>query len=102
MDRILGHILRRAVWERLDLLDDLASRADAASLASVAGTELPRLTGGWRALLAEHEPDSEGRCPRCAGRFLRRNAPCSVWQVAHDVLLAADQRPAEESTLISP
>lgn len=66
MDQILGQVLRRAVWERLDLLDELADRADASSLASVVRTEMPRLTSGWRALLAAHAPDDKGRCPECS------------------------------------
>ncbi|MFD1046533.1 hypothetical protein ACFQ1S_13710, partial [Kibdelosporangium lantanae] len=51
MDEILGQVLRNAVWERLDMLSELANRADAPSLLSVARSELPRLTEGWRAML---------------------------------------------------
>lgn len=90
VDQILGQILRQAVWERLDMLDELASRADAGSLLSVARTELPRLTDGWRALLAAHEPDSRGRCPECSGRWRSRAAPCTVWRAAHDHLVSSD------------
>ena len=32
MDQVLGQVLRNAVWERLDMLTDLANRADAQSL----------------------------------------------------------------------
>lgn len=84
MDRILGQILRQAVWERLDMLEELASHADDDSLESVARTELPRLTGGLRALLAAHEPDSRGRCPTCSRRWRPRRAPCDVWRAAHE------------------
>lgn len=106
MDQILGQILRQAVWERLDLLDELATNADARSLASVARTELPRLTEGWRALLEAHEPDSKGNCPSCWSRWRPQKAPCSIWQAAHQHLVAgpspdtrtpakpASQRPA--------
>lgn len=99
MDQILGQILRQAVWERLDLLDELATRADAESLLSVARTELPRLTDGWRALLATHEPDAKGRCPECSSRWRPRAAPCAVWRAAHDSLLSANlvAEPAESS-----
>lgn len=41
MDQVLGQVLRNAVWERLDMLTDLANRADAQSLVSVARSELP-------------------------------------------------------------
>lgn len=88
MDRILGQILRRAVWERLDMLDELALHADDSSLESVARTELPRLTSGLRALLLAHEPDSKGRCPGCSRRGRPRRGPCSVWRAAHDHFLA--------------
>jgi hypothetical protein len=90
VDQILGQILRQAVWERLDMLDELASRADADSLLSVARTELPRLTDGWRALLAAHEPDSRGRCPECSSRWRIRRGPCSVWRTAHAKLVSTD------------
>lgn len=93
MDQILGQILRQAVWERLDMLDELASRADAGSLLSVARTELPRLTDGWRALLAAHEPDPRGRCPECSSRWRPRAAPCTVWRAAHEHLVSADSLP---------
>jgi hypothetical protein len=90
VDQILGQILRQAVWERLDLLDELAAHADAESLVSVARTEVPRLTDGWRALLAVHEPDSRGRCPECSRRWQPRRSPCSVWRTAHDNLVAVE------------
>ncbi|QFU85314.1 hypothetical protein [Amycolatopsis sp. YIM 10] len=88
MDQILGQVLRNAVWERLDMLSDLANRADAQSLVSVARSELPRLTEGWRAMLRAHEPDERGDCPTCSTRWHRCKAPCSVWQVAHEHLVA--------------
>ena len=90
MDQILGQILRQAVWERLDMLDELANRADADSLLSVARTELPRLTDGWRALLAAHEPDPRGRCPECSSRWRPRTAPCTVWRAAHEHLVSTE------------
>lgn len=90
MDQILGQILRQAVWERLDLLDELATHADARSLVSVARTELPRLTDGWRALLVAHEPDDKGNCPSCSSRWRAAKAPCSIWQAAHQHLIAND------------
>ncbi|MGH4016710.1 MAG: hypothetical protein ACRDSL_22805 [Pseudonocardiaceae bacterium] len=93
MDQILGQILRQAVWERLDMLDELVNKADAGSLLSVARTELPRMTDGWRALLAAHEPDPRGRCPECSSRWRPRAAPCTVWRAAHDNLVSADTLP---------
>lgn len=91
MDQILGQILRQAVWERLDMLDELAANADGPSLASIARTELPRLAEGWRALLKAHEPDSKGNCPSCSTRMRPHKAPCTVWQAAHQHLVTPEQ-----------
>lgn len=88
MDQILGQVLRNAVWERLDTLADLANGADTPALGSVARSELPRLTEGWRAMLREHEPDERGDCPTCSTRWHKVKAPCPVWQVAHEHLVA--------------
>ncbi|GAA3805498.1 MULTISPECIES: hypothetical protein [Amycolatopsis] len=96
MDQILGQVLRNAVWERLDMLADLATRADAQSLVSVARSELPRLTEGWRAMLTAHEPDERGDCPTCSTRWHRCKAPCSVWQVAHEHLVAGGLAPQQD------
>jgi hypothetical protein len=87
VDQVLGQMLRQAVWERLDMLDELASSADNGSLLSVARSELPRLTHGWRALLASHAPDTRGRCPVCSSRWRHRAALCSVWRAAHEHLV---------------
>jgi hypothetical protein len=94
VDQVLGQILRQAVWERLDMLDELASNADNGSLLSVARSELPRLTHGWRALLASHAPDHRGRCPECSGNWRDRAASCSVWRAAHEHLVSADPAPS--------
>lgn len=93
MDQVLGHILRNAVWERLDMLTDIAQRADAHSLLSVARSELPRLAEAWRSMLEAHEPDERGDCPTCSTRWHRSKAPCSVWQVAHEHLVAGGLAP---------
>ncbi|MGH3786382.1 MAG: hypothetical protein ACRDRG_07450 [Pseudonocardiaceae bacterium] len=90
MDQILGQILRKAVWERLDMLDELASRADNGSLLSVARSELPRLTHAWRALLAAHAPDPRGRCTECSSRWWPLAGPCSVWRAAHEHLVSTE------------
>jgi hypothetical protein len=93
VDRVLGQILRQAVRDRLDLLDELVSDADNRSLLSVARGELPHLTSGWRALLVTHAPDSRGRCPECSSRWRSRTAPCSVWRTAHENLVSAETVP---------
>jgi hypothetical protein len=95
MDQVLGQVLRNAVWERLDMLSDLATRADAQSLVSVARSELPRLTEAWRSMLQAHDPDERGDCPTCSTRWHRCKAPCSVWQVAHEHLVAGGLAPQQ-------
>jgi hypothetical protein len=103
VDQILGQMLRQAVWERLDMLDELASSADNGSLLSAARSELPRLTHGWRALLATHAPDTRGRCPKCSRRWQPRGALCSVWHAAHEHLVSsgAMSSPAVSSPAVS-
>lgn len=96
VDQILGQVLRNAVWERLDTLSDLADRADAASLVSVARSELPRLAEAWRSMLRAHEPDERGDCPTCSTRWHRSKAPCSVWQAAHEHLVAGGLSPVPQ------
>ncbi|GAA4611308.1 hypothetical protein [Saccharopolyspora hordei] len=93
MDETLGQVLRDAVRERLDMLSELADRADATSLLSVARSELPRLTEGWRALLTAHEADEKGNCPECSSRWRPQKAPCSVWRSAHEHLVSGALAP---------
>ena len=92
MDRVLGQILRQAVWDRLDMLDKLARNADNGSLLSVARSELSRLTYGWRSLLATHapEPPERRRSARTAGAPVQR---CAVWRAAHDHPVSAETVP---------
>ncbi len=99
MERVLGQILRQAVWDRLDMLDELASNADNGSLRSVARSELPRLTSGWRAVLAAHAPDPRGRCRECSNRWRPRTAPCSVWRAAHEHLVSVETVPQARAAM---
>ena len=75
------------------MLSELANHADAPSLLSVARSELPRLTEGWRSMLAAHEPDDRGNCRICSTRWRQQKAPCSVWQVAYEHLVAGGLAP---------
>ncbi|MGH3436976.1 MAG: hypothetical protein ACRDRN_10985 [Sciscionella sp.] len=93
MDEILGQVLRNAVWERLDMLSELAHRADTPSLLSVARSELPKLTEGWRSLLASHEPDARGNCPECSSRWRQQKSPCPVWRAAYEHLIGGGLAP---------
>src|SRR6266567_7963758 len=90
MDQILSSALRDATLAWLNRLDTLILAADSSSRTAIAETELVRMVGAWRALLAEHEPDEEGRCRRCAGRRRRRGHLCPVWTTAHHYLVVSD------------
>jgi hypothetical protein len=94
MDGVLSSALREATYWWLDKLETLVRDADVPSRAALADVELIRLVGAWRALLAEHEPDDQGRCPRCprCSRWCRRRQgySCSVWVTAHRCLVAED------------
>ncbi|WP_410673193.1 hypothetical protein [Amycolatopsis sp. cmx-4-68] len=97
MDEVLAGTLCRAVHQRLDYLDKLATGADLVSRAALADTEIVRLTSAWRTLLAAHQPDARGRCPECSGWRRPRRHPCSVWRIAHQHLIAADGSPADRA-----
>jgi hypothetical protein len=91
MDDVLSAALRDATYGWLSRLETLIFHADLPSRAALAETEMSRLIAAWRALLAEHEPDEDGRCPRCSGRRRhRRGYRCSVWVTAHRHLVVND------------
>ena len=83
------------------MLSELANQADAPSLLSVARSELPRLTDGWRALLASHEPDERGNCPECSTRWRQQKSPCSVWRSAYEHLVAGGLAPRPARHMMS-
>jgi hypothetical protein len=87
MDEILSATLGRAVYDRLDYLNDLVYAADAPSLSALADTEIVILTETVRKMLAQHGPDSHGRCRQCSGWLRPRRHPCSVWTTAHQHLI---------------
>lgn len=88
MSRESGDAVREAVFERLDYLDQLVTEADVPSRAALAETEIARMTDAWRALLAEHEPDSHGRCRQCSRWRHPRSFPCATWTIAHHHLVS--------------
>src|SRR5690625_4042369 len=90
---MMGHRLRSAVWERLDVLTELANRADAPARLAVARSELPRLTEGWRTLLTAHESDEQGNCRECSSLRRQKEAPCTVWRTAYEHLVAGALAP---------
>lgn len=91
MDGVLSSVLRDATYGWLDRLEMLVCSADMPSRAALADAEMGRLISAWRALLAEHEPNEDGRCRRCTGRRRhRRGYRCSVWATAHRHLVVND------------
>lgn len=95
MDAVLSSALRDAIYGWLDRLDAVVAAADDPSLAVLAETELIRLAVTLRALLAEHKPDEDGRCPRCSGWRRRRGYRCSVWVTVHRHLIVDDAAACE-------
>ncbi|GAA4552733.1 hypothetical protein [Amycolatopsis samaneae] len=87
MDEVLTSTLQDAVLGRLDDLDTIASDGDERSKAALADSEIIRLTGAWRELLAEHRPDERGRCRACASTPPRRRLRCTVWAAAYRHLI---------------
>jgi hypothetical protein len=89
--------VRRAVLERLAAVEEMAARAGAALSVPVARKHLRTITGGWRELLIQHQPDTTGRCPVCSGWLRRRRWPCEVWVTAHRHLIGDGTEPIERS-----
>lgn len=84
--------VRRAVMDRLAAVENMTLRSDAAHAAR---DYLRNITGGWREVLAEHQPDRKGRCPICSGRLRRRRWPCQVWVTAHQQLIGDGADPID-------
>jgi hypothetical protein len=81
-------VLRDAVLQELARVDQVTEENDARSLLPLARTEIHRLADGWRLLLTMHQPDEDGRCAVCRGRFRHRRWPCRVWLTAHQHLIS--------------
>lgn len=91
--------LRRAVLERLAAVEEMAVRTGSHL---VARTHLRTITGGWRELLIEHQPDVQGRCPVCSGWLRRRRWPCQVWVTAHHHLIGDSPEPTSPAKKSGP
>lgn len=94
--------LRRAVQERLDLVDQIAERGDPGALLPLARAELYRLAESWRQLLLVHQPNEDGRCLTCPPGLRRRRWPCQVWLTAHDHLIGEAPPTRAGKAAVSP
>jgi hypothetical protein len=82
-----------------DYLATLSARAQTGGehAAQLARAELPRIVAALQALLDEHHPDSQGRCPTCRTRlFTRAPAPCRAYLTAHLCLLMTEDTDAPQ------
>lgn len=79
--------LRRAVHNRLDLVDEITERGEPGTLLPLARAELHRLAESWRQLLRAHQPDEDGKCLTCPPGLRRRRWPCRIWLTAHTHLI---------------
>ena len=68
------------------------------AVAAVARSEMPRLLAALHALLDEHQPDVNGRCPMCRDRrfwrlhyWRRPNVPCRAFLAARLAWTAAGE-----------
>jgi hypothetical protein len=77
-----------AIYDWLAHVKSLARQGDMASRAMLAGTETVQMIDALAALLREHEPDRDGRCPSCPARAQRRGYRCVVWATVHAHLVA--------------
>ncbi|WP_424185683.1 hypothetical protein ACOBQX_27985 [Actinokineospora sp. G85] len=80
-------------------LTEIDSRASTGhGAAELARVEMPRVVAALRALLDDHQPDPDGRCPSCRTRwFTRAPAPCRAYLTTHLCLLSAEEE-VEDST----
>ncbi|WP_285609233.1 hypothetical protein [Actinokineospora globicatena] len=84
---IFGH-MAASLRDYLAELSDHARADDDTDAARLARTELPRVVAALRAVLDEHRPDRDGRCPTCRTRlFTRAPSPCRAYLTAHLCLL---------------
>ncbi|GAA4866429.1 hypothetical protein [Saccharopolyspora rosea] len=83
--------LREAVLDRLDEVDRAVTSGEPETLLPAAREDLYRLTEALRALLDQHRPGENGRCPSCHGTR-SRPWPCAVWLAGHR-LLVTDRAP---------
>ncbi|AHI00357.1 hypothetical protein KALB_6999 [Kutzneria albida DSM 43870] len=77
--------LDKSLHDHLSDLVRLAEGADERTAVGLARSELPRMVTALKALLDEHQPDENGRCPTCRSRRFSRRlpSPCRAYLAAH-------------------
>lgn len=95
---IFGH-LESSLNEYLADLTRRGETADPVTAIRIATAELPRVVAALQAVLDEHRPDEQGRCPSCRKRLLgRAPAPCRAYLAAHLCLLVTeDDQPSSDT-----
>ncbi|RLK62280.1 hypothetical protein [Actinokineospora cianjurensis] len=93
---IFGH-MAASLRDYLEELSDHARTGSDLDAARLARTELPRVVAALRAVLDEHRPGRDGRCPTCRTRlFTRAPSPCRAYLTAHlSVLVTEDCAPED-------
>lgn len=92
---LFGH-MEASLHGYLTDLDRRSRVAGDREAALLSRAELPRVVAALRALLEEHSPDDDGRCPTCRTRlFTRAPAPCRAYLTAHLCLLVTEDVEAE-------
>jgi hypothetical protein len=95
---IFGH-LESSLNGYLVELTRRGESADTATALRIANHELPRVVAALQAVLDEHRPDDQGRCPTCRRRlFGRAPAPCRAYLAAHLCLLVTEDEPYDSNT----
>ena len=99
---IFGH-MEASLQSYLADLTREATNGDDRAVADLGRHELPRVVAALTALLDEHKPDEEGRCPTCRTKlFTRSPAPCRVYLTAHLCLLVSQDANARSHQLGAP
>ncbi|MGH3860189.1 hypothetical protein [Actinokineospora sp.] len=90
-ESIFGH-MESSLQDYLSTLSTRATESGEHAAAELARGELPRIVSALQALLDEHHPDAQGRCPTCRTRlFTKAPAPCRAYLTAHLCLLMTEE-----------
>lgn len=83
---------QEAVYMRLRRYTVAIDSPDDRAVAILARAELPRYVRYWMAVLTQHEPMANGKCPACSRWWRAVSAPCSTWKWVHAFLTVAPAR----------